>query len=228
MKKIIGVCLLVLFAIPAFAQIREGVATKVSSFREADKVSQVLFYNGWNLVSEQLLNNVIIQPSNEQVDNERLVIYGFNPLTQKYVGGDLFSSENNPKNKIKEFFGTGASFFVYLNKQQAVRANSLRDASLSEYKYAPKNQFLFKGWNFLSITPAMVGKRMIDFKGDCTIKKSYIFDPEPQNWGSRSDFDNQIMESRVVGYGFIVQVENNCSFSFVTSEPIPSIPNLPN
>lgn len=200
------------------------------------------FHQGWNLVASWSVPSAVSQPRSG--GSEHFFTYGFNPITQKYVGGDVFA-DKKAHNELKELsivlneIGNkkvadgGASAFVYLNKKQADLASSLEleipgyfDPS---YKwYAEKEQKLFKGWNFLSITPAMAKRRVTDFKGSCVIKKAYGLDYDAQGMNFWNDILDESLNTELIGYGFVIQVENNCSFSFIEDEPIPSIPTLPN
>ena len=230
MKKIIGVCLLGLFAFPVLAQSPEtGTAKGV----------KIKFSQGWNLISLQSLPMSVAQPqpSTSETYSEHLFMYGFDTIQQEYVGGDIFT-DGNAKNGLEELLkssseignkvsGGGIAAFVYLNKKQSGIANSSNSA-LPPYQYATKKQVLLKGWNFLSITPVMTEKRISDFNGDCVVKKAYGLDYDAQGQNYWNDIFDERLNTELVGYGFIVQVENNCSFSFVRNEPIPSIPSLPN
>lgn len=222
---------LFLFAIPVFAQSPEnGMA----------KGTKIKFSQGWNLVSPSALPGSIyqLQPSSSETYSEHLFVYGFDTIKQKYVGGDLFTTEAGAKNELEELpkasseignkvEGGGISVFLYLNKKQTDIANS-SNSDLPPYQYATKKQVLLRGWNFLSITPAMAERRITDFKGNCVIKKAYALDYDAQGQNFWNDILDESLNTELAGYGFVVQVENNCSFNFVKNEPIPSIPTLPN
>lgn len=231
MKKIsLMVVGMVLFAIPVFAQSPEiGIANGV----------KIRFSQGWNLVSPFSLPMSVAQPqpSTSETYSEHLFEYGFDDVAQKYVGGDVFT-DGKAKNELEKLFrdsgevgnnveGGGISLFVYLSRKQADIANSSSVASQS-YRYATKKQMLLKGWNFLSITPAMAERRVTDFKGSCVIKKAYGLDYDAQGMNFWNDILDESLNTELIGYGFVIQVENNCSFSFVKNEPIPGIPALPN
>ena len=72
----------------------------------------------------------------------------------------------------------------------------------------------------------MAGKRIVDIGGNCAIQKAYMFDPINQRWeSSRSDgFENEGLETGMVGYGFALKVEDDCRFNFNGNSDVPSAP----
>lgn len=221
-----------LFAIPVFAQ--SNLPETNMGWTGGVKVQ---FRPGWNLVSPFSMPMSVVQPQplTSETYSEHLYLYGFDVVAQKYVGGDVFT-DGKAKNELEDTFSAkngygpeeimgSTSMFVYLSKKQADTANS---SDPINYRYLSKTQKLIKGWNFLSITPSMAERRISEFKGDCIIKKAYGLDYDAKGKNYWNDLLDESLNTELVGYGFIVQVENNCSFSFVKTEPIPSIPTLPN
>ncbi len=70
-----------------------------------------------------------------------------------------------------------------------------------------------RGWNFLTISPDVVGYTIDDFKGDCEIKKAYMFD---KKW---VDVRQKKIDERMIGQGMIVQTRSECLLGFESEVP---------
>ena len=40
----------------------------------------------------------------------------------------------------------------------------------------------YRGYNFIGITPDMVGKNLLEMEGSCNIEKAYLWIPNYQDW----------------------------------------------
>ena len=93
---------------------------------------------------------------------------------------------------------------------------------------------LFKGWNLVTMMPAMVGKKIKDFNGSCDIIKAVGYESQENSW---SNLFGISLSRDAVGSGFAVKVAENCQFrikedikkvSDKTSTPsMPSLPSMP-
>ena len=190
----------------------------------------VPIYKGWNLVyglaNPSQLDDWV---TSEKVDIK--AIYAFIPTTQEYA-----RSYPNPENKkislMDDDYLIKTAFWVYSDKETAREFNGRLNAveyNLEETLPISEHQ-LYKGWNFVGVTPDMVGKNLGDLKGSCSIEKSYAWWPKRQTW-DLVVLDDAPFNKNVLFQGVLIKVSNNCKLG--TSNPVstinpPSLPGLNN
>jgi len=94
-----------------------------------------------------------------------------------------------------------------------------------------ENIELNQGWNFLVITPEMIGKNLNKLKGNCSIIKAYAW--RPKSWWSKKqtwdliDLDNAPFSENVIGQGIVINTTNEkCHLGTSDSSSV-SPPSLP-
>ncbi len=194
------------------------------------------FKAGWNLVTSDYFDPLFGTGSLKYV-------YIFDPLLQRYEGGDI--SNNFDKIANKNFVDAtihisgknesvngrtylGFSMFVFLDDD----VSNIVGRKLPGGLETPATSlYLYKGWNFIANLNEFKGKSFNDFKGTCVVSKAYAFDNAKGNWVnidfliSQDDFDGGDNE---IGMGIIVKVTDNCTFDFRTKASVPPVPAIPN
>ncbi|HLD13062.1 MAG TPA: hypothetical protein VJB87_05760 [Candidatus Nanoarchaeia archaeon] len=166
---------------------------------------------GWNLFlglanPDWLITKDERELGKENFDSNNIkAIYGFNPATQEYI---RFYPEpetdklNNQDTRISTMIRTSA-FWVYSGKEGKISYATLRPTTLNERN-------LFKGWNFVGITPDFTDKNLQEIKGDCEIAKVVVWLPERQEWDSKSGFSNLHFDKSLVKSGVLIKVTDDC------------------
>jgi len=114
---------------------------------------------------------------------------------------------------------TSQSAWVYSTKKGTIK-----------YEYTVlklENIELNPGWNFMTLTPEMVGKSLMELKGTCNIEKAYGFEPTRKEW---NDLLDEKLPEEATGAGFIIKVTNTCRLENIGNpDDIPQLPsdNLP-
>jgi len=181
------------------------------------------FDEGWNLVyglqSPEQLSGAL-EESNIKA------IYAFIPTTQQYL-----RAWPNPDAKAWEDLDKvmddhellQTAFWVYTDKGTAGTEGEYWLYDLpTPYTERP----IYKGWNFVGITPDMISNSAIEnIKGNCNIEKSYVWVNEFQEWREYA-LTNKFNENSFVGFGWVIKVSNNCNLG--ASVNIPQVPQMPN
>ena len=123
------------------------------------------------------------------------------------------------------------AFWVYSEK------GALSEYWLAEEIVLLKDRPIYKGWNFIGITPDMTidinsagpgDEEKYTFsamKGNCDIQKVYFFDNEHQKWIEYPLTEE--LDKSLIGFGAIVKVSDNCKMGSPESSVTipPTIPN---
>jgi hypothetical protein len=191
--------------------------------------ASVTIDKGWNLVygfmSPDQLDGQVLEKSNIKA------IYGFVPTTQQYVRmypnpntAVLNNLEGEPFDFEQDFSQTG--FWVYSDKAERTKywLNNV-PVSLDKIK-------LYKGWNFVGITPKFQGYSFNQIKGNCNVLKVYTYSESEGGWLNTENYPNSLNDERALGEaasqmrGLVVKVSNNCNFG-VSSGGISAPPAIP-
>jgi len=228
-KKII--LLIAILSLLSLAVFVSAIMVKVSDEHELYDLYtiKVKLNKGWNLVNVggDLLENSEIQ------EQDILAIYNYNPFTKKYVR--LHPDEEtlvypcdpdcSIEEKLKFNINVGAQpSWLYSNKEGFFEAEEIPAKKLD-------NRDLSMGWNFVTITPEMVGKTIADIKGNCNIEKAYAWDIATQDWDDDLMNNNwEFREGSIVepGRGIVVKSANYCSLKINGGNSILSPPTIPN
>ncbi len=81
-----------------------------------------------------------------------------------------------------------------------------------------KNIKLAKGWNFLMISPDIVGYKIDDFKGTCNIPLAYGFE------GTWTNMNRKTFPEDMIGKGMVVRTTSECVLGFETEQGPPPLP----
>jgi len=198
----------IVFAAEQMSKDIAGYGTIQADYVEAGYVN---FEKGWNLVhglpSPDWLSGGDLDSSNIKA------IYGFNPVTQKYIrfypnpNRDELSSSDL---RIDTLISTSA-FWVYSDKKGSTEYWTLQPTPINEKR-------LIRGWNFMGITPDMIGKSLNDIKGDCNIEKMYGWDNEGDGRWDIITLDRELTDF-VLSFGLVIRVSSDCQFGSPPSLP---------
>ena len=178
-------------------------------------------YEGWNLIPAVCNTGIDgIKAANIRT------MYVFNPDTLQYV--NIFHNgqlRNNDELVSIEEKVCSSSWWVHVT-----------ESTIFDYRtdYLPKleDKQIFKGWNFLIITPEMandddrLGEQFEakDFAGSCDIEKSFAFDPSEQQW-VEFPLEEEFYQE-VTGFGWAVRAAEDCKMGF-EEQSIGAPPALP-
>ncbi len=98
--------------------------------------------------------------------------------------------------------------WVYSKKAGTLKYNIFVD----NYDYMNKRKLL-GGYNFIVLTPEMIGKSLWENKGTCNIEKAYAYENEGgrQRWESIGLY-GRINSQETAGLGIIIKVSDKCIF----------------
>ncbi len=224
MKKTAMIFVLVLFAGTAFADV---------SFT---------LYRGWNLVPMGILG------SECTADNKNVsAVYFYSPLENNYLGVPVTQSGSPQKEyqdkvdavrrlyepKKNEYltpFETGTSAWAYYTGNNSCNTTIRTSNPYTELS----TRKLFRGWNFLTVLPWMVDKKLTDITYGCDIQRFATWDAAGQKWNSvrmsLSEWarqygpDNPVNESSI-GQTILLKTAGECALS--ATGPLPPAPPLP-
>ena len=112
------------------------------------------------------------------------------------------------------------SGWLYSTKDCTITIPALPPAfTLKDSLLATPNRVFPAGWNFFTVFSDMVGKSLDEIKGDCTIEKAYIWNPEDQAWIRLYKFPEPLL-----GYGIVFKTSNDCLLGKVTISEVPGLP----
>lgn len=195
-------------------------------------------YSGWNLIP----NGFSIGASNDSlVFGNAKYVWSYSNLENKYYGGSI--SENGtvnyevlPNNSLYSNYTadyltpgvTGTSSWVYFARPVTINISTSSSSSptLIEKK-------LFKGWNFLSITQAMIDSKQssVVILQNCNVERAYAWYADTQSWGNNAAQNGSVMidlRQDFLGKTVVVKVAADCQLSNVPNAPNPpSPPGLP-
>jgi hypothetical protein len=186
---------------------------------------QAPIYKGWNLLygffsPDQLAGQL-------EQDNIKAV-YAFIPRTQQYAR----AYPNPEMDKLRmmdddELLNT--AFWVYSDKTVSGILNGVDHAE--EYMFETEirpfsERQIYRGYNFIGITPDMVGKNLLEMEGSCNIEKAYLWIPNYQDWTifplqERDDFPREMLM-----LGLVIKVSSDCIPGEISRSPVipPQIP----
>lgn len=197
---------------------------------------------GWNLVP---LGNM------SECSNVIKATYWYSPSANEYAGAILENNRvveyvpnqekyNQVSAKISQapnFVKTITSVWAYSTDNCIGKMNLGSQNSFSVTNTDLEGHNLIEGWNFLAVSPWMIGKNLKDMFDNCEVTGFNVWDSNNQKWNyaSSSSASSQLSQSTGiireydVGGGILVKVASYCALS--TEEAAvspPAIPNLPN
>lgn len=189
---------------------------------QGDMIISLHISQGWNLVSS---GTFAVNPSQDSEIKIKDIsaIYYYNPLMKKYRR--VHPNSEIAENELLAYYeGTNIpAAWIYSEKSGNLVFKADDVLPLEERP-------IYKGWNFVSITPG-VTKMFFEKKlGDCDIEKSYYFDAYNQDWVNYpvSNLFEEIdgpYDEDFIGLGWVIKVLEDCNLGSSTSGAGP--PGLP-
>ena len=152
---------------------------------------------GWNLIS---LPGKLIRFEKIGTAN-KLVGFVYLKEEQRYVS--MKEAEQILGEGIKEYLAKNA-FWVYSYQYTSLRVKVDREISYNDI-------MLKRGWNLVPVTEDMIGGYLKDISGDCEFEKLNLWESRSQSW--KSIDEDYLFSERLLNYGFLVKVEEDCRLS---------------
>ena len=179
----------------------------LSSFVMADYVD---VFKGWNLV--HFYDNPvdsITNTSEVQIDDIEIMYVYINFMHKMYeVYPDMNTAEeeigpvlDNMTEDGYLYYIVNSAWWVYSNKEGKLEVEREVAIPISLTR-------LLAGWNFIGMTPGMIGSTVGELAVECDPVAAYVWDTENQMWGQINLYEKTT--SYDVGNGFLVYVENDC------------------
>lgn len=230
MKKLGGSLVLLILGLAGFfvVEANSGKFDRVEDVMYVDVIS-----NGWSLFpfmgsawadpisSDSLTQEVRTRFSLSAEDDFKLedihVAFVFDSVKRKYIQIAGKGTDNEVLRSIDyDDVSRYPAIWVYAKnltgeknvKKALFKLNKERMPSVDDFT-------MKKGWNFIWVTPDLVGRTIDDIGGSCLISKMASWDnwpPENGIWKVTpfSDIPRDKIESKAVGNGFLVQVSGDC------------------
>jgi len=196
-----------------------------------DTKGSVRLREGWNMVSVYTFLEAF---ERDDVSETIKAIYFYDREQGDYIRifpkfqedkWEMFV-ENNYYSENGDVYSSGALFnsaiWVYSSVDQVINFETEEGPAFLDYVG------LKAGWNFLTITPEMIGHSLNEIVGDCNIETLAVWDSIKQSWdvASSVDYDDNIGESGL-WQGFIMKVSNDCRLQSPPTAIAPIVPSLP-
>ncbi len=198
--------------------------------RKIKKYKVLTLVAGWNLVPfKDLLVDPLEDISKKKYkklfsENNIRASFVYNPIYQKYVKLHKLSSNKNVISSIKSVINSinqqslfHTSYWLYSFSNQTISI-----PIENNYPLVLDGTVLYKGWNFLIISKAMMGMSLNEWSGNCTILKAAIWSETRQGWdvASLKDF-NQKFNKKLLGKGIVLEVPKDCELGDNIAPPKP-------
>lgn len=190
----------------------------MSSFVYAQRVAEieVTINQGWNLLYG------FARP--DQLDGQFLdkshikAIYAFIPTIQQYA--IVYPDLDDKIYLMDDDELIQTAFWVFSDKTETT------EYWLDDLPVPINERPMYKGWNFVGITPDMINIDLKNLQGSCDIEKIYWFDSSIQNWVQLSLKDN--FGANMMGIGVVIKVSDNCKLGDLDDQgSITSPPKIP-
>ncbi|MBI3033753.1 PEGA domain-containing protein [Candidatus Woesearchaeota archaeon] len=178
---------------------------------------------GWNLLSPASLGVSPSTITNTDCSMNELTLYSYFPTESKYGRYELVSAGqssyvlNGKTDKDTELLNkySGSNYMISTNanswwaiSKKNCKITGTMKGEIVEPGFLKKEKKLVKGWNFISITPDVVGHNLNEIKGTCKITKAYTFDQQVQDWEPVTDSG---FPTTSLGYGMILNTTSECN-----------------
>jgi len=191
------------------------------------------FKEGWNLINIFPVAELVFDDNERELNDKRIkAAFLYDKYNQDYIRlhpkmeedkwrafGEIFEPDDHPDNPHFAALWH-SSVWIYSKKDQTLELGIPNEVEMLDIN----NVLLTGGWNFISITPQMIGNTLNGVKGDCEILKSAFWSPNYQNWdiGTLDDFETNIFTEDMLWRGLVIKVSKDCMMS-----NIPKPPELP-
>jgi len=227
MKQIIIFCVLVLvFSSFASAMMTEYDKGKDNELEYVGYDVEVSLNKGWNLLASGLIFekglNGILESSEIKAQNVKAVYVYSNKINEFISNYPVY--DERLYSPTEYFYGDeldmiGMGNWIYVDK-----AGTLKYKTKAIKKINSIN--LFRGWNFLSITPEYNGFSLDEIKGDCEIESAYSFDVTAQKWTSFL-LSQQTFSEYDEGRSILIKVTDDCNLKGYNKNSVETVPSLP-
>lgn len=219
MKTRIIIILALLLPISVFASMSGQI--------DDNYIVEIDIQKGWNIVAGIMPGEAILSDSDIQKEDISVVWY-YSPIQKEYF--QIYPNLEMDALSDDDDFVLTSAFWIYSNKSGTLRYDTLEDyPSLSDRK-------LYKGYNFVTITPNMINEAEEDIStrdlfGGCDVSRAYVFDGDSASseryWLEFNVDEDGLDQSGMAGYGFLVKVNGDCYIDGPNSSAStpPSLPN---
>ena len=190
--------------------------------------SEIRVEKGWNLVNLYVIEDIfdVTLGNNENyqnyLDNLGLkAAFVYDNKNKKYIR--LYP--NKEINKVNDFINNIQdpsepiidSMWVYMKESKTI--------TFDEYDLSYNSASLVSSWNFISITPDMVGRSLNEIKGSCDIEKVYGWNNQEISGGGNWDSISLTYKfgENVVSRGILIKVSSNCNLGTSTDGTNPPV-----
>ena len=222
------IALVIILGMSVFVSAIMNPSSDSALSNKIDYAVEVPISIGWNIVVGIPVPASISSNSEIKSENIKAMFYYFRQ-ENKYIpvlGEVEFSNElesylRNAQEKPEEIIYFAQSpVWLYSNKAGKLRYSR---EDFPKFSDSSNTLSLTKGWNFVTITPEMMGKSLSQIKGDCNMQKVFFWSAPANKWFAFSL--SEIIDSEYIGLGLIIKVSSNCQFS--SSEGVIAPPILP-
>jgi len=220
-KIILSIALLSLLSLLVFASATMDLLSNPDTLNTPDYKVDVKIEKGWNLLASPGELDWGLENS-EIKKSDIITSYAFMPNLQEYAR--ILPEDKMELDKLQSLDDNqtiSTAMWVYSKKSGNLSYKT-------EILWLNQRQ-LFRGWNFVSITPDMVEKSLNEIKGNCDINGFYFYN----SGGWTQDMSNLLLDNNNIldddweGLGAVIKVSNNCKFGS-SSTSATSPPTLPN
>jgi hypothetical protein len=186
---------------------------------------------GWNLLPADLGDwSITDYASEEEVLSKIKAYYVYFPVDNKYENAleGLYTVDEQQMASNEQYLKSSAAWY-YVTGDLVLSYVAEDGAPMPE---------LYKGWNLLSIGPALtvLNSEVVaadEFPtGNCDVQKIYAWDSETQSWIDGGNFGNmqtaldELAVVETVGAGIAIKVADSCQLG-IGSQTVVSPPTLP-
>lgn len=211
------------------------ITTVAGTYDDTTYSLEMNIQKGWNII-----------PSGGYFESQDCLKAGWiwSPTNNKYLGGTTNSPSADPEitriisEDTTNNYLYAQSYGAYVGGMWAYSTCSQKYTKNFQFNYQDElNKYkLAKGWNFMTITPAMVGMKMKDLFANCELTGYNGWDATNQQWAlsTKELMDNTIASIQTIdtplpqnniGQVLLVRVANECNLSKGSSSITP--PSLP-
>jgi|TARA_Y100000310_G_C20580694_1_gene762813 hypothetical protein len=177
---------------------------------------EIQLYKGWNLIPA-VCNSGIDEIEAANIET----MYVLNPNTQEYLNvyhkGEF---RNEDTLSLFEEEVCRNPWWVYVSKSNTFRYRPDHLPKLEDRQ-------IYRGWNFLILTPEFEGNTIEEIKGDCDISSVYFYNAEEDEIEPWKLIPlNFAIPDYIIGLNLAVKATNDCHMGSL-EEPIGAPPEIP-
>lgn len=194
---------------------------------------------GWNLIP-LIYDYHIIDESSEIQLEDIIVAYIYSPIDNEYVryieNGEILGKDTSnfwvSEEEIKKIASSKSSLFtsdadarnLMFGMSTWIYTEKSGNMKISVSYDSDGDKSLIKGWNFLTITPDITGKRVSEWSGNCKVINVYGWENRKKDWVTIEEEPTFVYFSEdTLGKGFIIKVAEDCFIGSSGANP----PELP-